>query len=453
MCRNFSFLHGASHPEELIAQAARLGLSGVTLIDRNSLAGVVRAHMAAKEAGIAYAPGYRLVFADKTPDIPVWPEDRKVYGNLCELLTLGKRRAPKGGFHLMLDDFLALGRGLLMAVLPGARLDKTLTACLTSLKQAYPDYVHLALVRRYGSTDQRRMAHITETARRLDIPTVAVGDVLYHHPDRWPLQDVLTCIREHAKLTDIGRRLEPNAERHLHAPEEMFRLFAGSEAALIRTQALFKRIRFSLDELRYQYPEGPIFEELGGIPLPSQQALEKLVAIGLERRYPDGAPQKVLAAIAHETQLIAKLAYAPYFLTVYDIVRFARSQGILCQGRGSVANSVVCYCLGITEVDPEKVDLLFERFISEERQEPPDVDFEHERREEVIQYIYRKYGRERAGLTATVIIYRARSTIRDVGKVFELSEDAITALSGTRWGSSSRDIGLADVERAGLNSK
>ena len=452
---NFSFLRGASHPEELVNEAARLGLAGIALTDRNSLAGVVRAHMAAKEANIAYAPGCRLVFSDGTPDILVWPEDRRAYGHLCELLTLGKRRAPKGECHLMLDDLQALGEGLLMAVMPGPRLDKTLTDCLITLRGAFPDHLHLALVRQHGSSDRRRMARISEISEETDIPLVAVGDVLYHHPDRRPLQDVMTCIREHARLTDIGRRLLPNAERHLHPPAEMFRLFAGYEKAVLRTGSLFGRIRFSLDELRHQYPEDPVFEELGGKPLPSQEALERLVAIGLEQRYPEGAPQKVLAAIAHETKLIARLAYAPYFLTVYDIVRFARSKGILCQGRGSAANSAICYCLGITEVNPEKVDLLFERFISEERQEPPDidVDFEHERREEVIQYIYSKYGRERAGLAATVISYRARSAIRDVGKVFGLSEDAITALSGTRWGSSSREIGLADIQRAGFNPK
>jgi DNA polymerase III alpha subunit len=216
---------------------------------------------------------------------------------------------------------------------------------------------------------------------------------------------------------------------------------------------LFGRIRFSLDELRYQYPDAPMFAELGPEPLPAQEALEKLTAIGLKKRYPDGAPEKVLKAIAHETQLIRKLDYAPYFLTVYDIVRFARSRGILCQGRGSAANSAVCYCLEITEVDPGKVDLLFERFISEERNEPPDidVDFEHERREEVIQYIYAKYGRDRAGLAATVITYRARSAIREVGKVFGLSDDAIAAISGTKWGGWSREVDAEDARRAGLD--
>ena len=351
---NFSFLRGASHPEELVNEAARLGLAGIALTDRNSLAGVVRAHMAAKEADIAYAPGCRLAFSDGTPDILVWPQDRRAYGHLCELLTLGKRRAPKGECHLMLDDLLALGKGLLMAVMPGPRLDKTLAACLISLRGAFPDHLHLALVRQHGPNDQRRMARISGFSDETGVPLVAVGDVLYHHPDRRPLQDVVTCIREHARLTDIGRRLLPNAERHLHTPAEMLRLFAGYEKAVLRTGSLFGRLRFSLDELRHQYPEDPVFEELGGKPLPSQEALERLVAIGLEQRYPEGAPQKVLAAITHETQLIARLAYAPYFLTVYDIVRFARSKGILCQGRGSAANSAVCYCLGITEVNRKR---------------------------------------------------------------------------------------------------
>ena len=451
---NFSFLRGASHAEELVVQASRLGLGGIAITDRNSLAGVVRGHMAAKEAGLAFATGCRLVFMDGTPDILVWPQDRAAYAHLCELLTTGKRRAPKGECHLVLDDLLAHGQGLLMAVVaPAAAAGAGLASVLERLRAGFPDHLYLALSRAHGSADQRRMASLARLAREHDLPLVAIGDVLYHAPERRPLQDVLTCIREGRTLASVGTRLEINAERHLKSHAEMLHLFRGYEAAVAQAATLFGRIRFSLDELRYQYPDAPLFAELGPEPLPAQEALEKLTAIGLKKRYPGGAPDKVLKAIAHETQLIKKLDYAPYFLTVYDIVRFARSQKILCQGRGSAANSAVCYCLEITEVDPGKVDLLFERFISEERNEPPDidVDFEHERREEVIQYIYAKYGRDRAGLAATVITYRARSAIREVGKVFGLSDDAISAISGTKWGGWSREVDAEDARRAGLD--
>ncbi|WP_339762903.1 error-prone DNA polymerase [uncultured Hoeflea sp.] len=451
---NFSFLRGASHAEELVVQASRLGLGGIAITDRNSLAGVVRAHMAAKEAGLAFAPGCRLVFMDATPDILVWPEDRAGYAHLCELLTTGKRRAPKGECHLTLDDLLVHGEGLLMAVVaPAGVAGPRLKAALERLREAFPDHLHLAVSRAHGSADQRHMAALARLAHKHRLPLVAIGDVLYHAPERRPLQDVLTCIREGKTLATAGTRLQVNAERHLRSHAGMLHLFRGYEPAVAQAARLFGRIGFSLDELRYQYPDAPVFEELGCEALPAQEALERLTAIGLKKRYPGGAPEKVLKAIAHETALIRKLDYAPYFLTVYDIVRFARSQNILCQGRGSAANSAVCYCLEITEVDPGKVDLLFERFISEERNEPPDidVDFEHERREEVIQYIYAKYGRDRAGLAATVITYRARSAIREVGKVFGLSDDAIAAISGTKWGGWSREVDPEDARRAGLD--
>ncbi|MEM7290440.1 MAG: error-prone DNA polymerase, partial [Pseudomonadota bacterium] len=297
------------------------------------------------------------------------------------------------------------------------------------------------------------MLETKQVSEKEGVPLLALGNVLYHKPDRRPLQDVITCIREGETLATIGTRLEINAERHLRPPSAVYDVFKGYEEALLQTMEVFDQLDFSLDELKYQYPDDPVFEELGGKAVASQQALEQLTEIGLKNRYPDGAPQKVLDAIRYETELIRKLDYASYFLTVYDMVRFARSQGILCQGRGSAANSAVCYCLGITEVDPGKVDLLFERFISEERNEPPDidVDFEHERREEVIQYIYGKYGREKAGLAATVVTYRARSAIREVGKVFGLSDDAISAISGTKWGSWSREIDKEDAKRAGLD--
>ncbi len=445
---NFSFLRGASHPEELVNEAARLGLAGISVTDRNSLAGVVRAHMAAKEVGLTFAPGCRLVFADGTPDILVWPRDRLAYGRLCELLTAGKRRAPKGECHLGLDDLFEHGEGLIMAVVLPSALPLAEPACLARLAERFAGHVYLAAAWRYAAIDQRFLALIERLARRLDLPLIAIGDALYHEPGRRFLQDVVTCIREHLPLRTAGRELEPNAERHLRSAAEMQRLFKGYERAVTETGRLLSRLGFSMDLLRYQYPEEPT-----GSELPPQETLERLTQEGLQMRYPDGAPAKVLDAIDHELALIRKLEYAPYFLTVYDIVRFARDQQILCQGRGSAANSAVCYCLGITEVDPEKVDLLFERFISEERNEPPDidVDFEHERREEVIQYIYQKYGRERAGLAATVITYRSRSALREVGKVFELSDDVITAISGTRWGASTAQLDADDAKRAGLD--
>ena len=450
---NFSFLRGASHPEELVAQATALGLAGISIADRNSVAGVVRGHMAAKEAGIAYLPGCRLVFSDTTPEVLVWPEGRHGWATLCELLSLGKRRAPKGECHLTGADLLAQNDGLLMAVVPPRARRPGLARFLTALQAQAGDRVHLALSRRHGPGDQRRLAALVALAERVGVAAVAVGDVLYHAAERRPLQDVLSCIREGTTLAAAGTLLEPNAERHLKPPEETARLFRDAPGVLDAARALFRRAAFSLDELRHQYPEDPVFEELGGVALPSQQALERLTALGLKRRWPDGVPRKIRRAIAHELGLIRKLDYAPYFLTVYDITRFARARGILCQGRGSAANSAVCYALGVTEVDPDKVDLLFERFISEERGEPPDidVDFEHERREEVIQYIYAKYGRERAGLAATVISYRAKSAIREVGKVFGLSDDAITAISGGKWGSWSKEVGVEDAARAGLD--
>jgi len=450
---NFSFLRGASHPEELVAQAAASGLAGIALTDRNSVAGVVRAHMAAKEAGIAYAPGCRLVLCDSTPDILAWPMTRAGWANLCELLSLGKRRAPKGQCHIELGDLLARADDLMLALLPARRPQPGLADSLRQLREVAGPRLHLALTRLHGPGDQRRLHRLAALAARLDIPSVAVGDVLYHSPDRRPLQDVLTCIREGARLDNIGTRLEPNAERHLTSASETRRLFRDHPEALDRARSLFRALTFSLDALRHQYPEDPVFEELGGVSVPSQQALERLTAMGMTRRWPQGAPDKVRRAAAHELSLIRRLDYASYFLTVYDIVRFARARGILCQGRGSAANSVVCYCLGITEVDPDRVDLLFERFISEERGEPPDidVDFEHERREEVIQYIYAKYGRERAGLAATVISYRAKSALREVGKVFGYSDDAVSAISGTKWGSWSREVDAEDARRAGLD--
>ncbi len=439
---NFSFLRGASHPEELMAQAAKLGLAGLGLCDRNSVAGVVRAHLAKREQNLAlrYHPGARLVFADGTPDILAYPRDRAGWGRLTRLLTVGNLRAEKGDCILHLDDLLAHVFGLELVVMGGN------APLLSRLRSSAPGRVRLAASMLYRGRDRARLTRSVALAREADVPLIAVNDVLYHHPDRRPLADVLTCIREKVTIDRAGRKLAANAERHLKPPDEMARLFRDAPEAIEETLLLSEQLTFSLDELRYEYPD----ETLRGFTN-AQDALTHLTYQGAAQRYPQGLPAKVRATIEHELKLIAQLAYAPYFLTVHDIVRYARSQKILCQGRGSAANSAVCFCLGITEVDPDRADLLFERFISPERREPPDidVDFEHERREEVIQYIYKKYGRERAGIAATVISYRGRSSIREVGKAFGLSEDTIGALSSSIWGGGGD--GKADLARAGLD--
>ncbi|NRG16976.1 error-prone DNA polymerase [Rhizobiales bacterium] len=445
---NFSFLRGASHPEEMVSRAAELGLAGIGICDRNSLAGVVRAHMAAKEAGLAFVVGCRLSFVDGTPGILAWPCDREAYGRLTRLLTVGNRRAPKGECHLALDDLLAWGEGMVLAPLPVPEEDAALPALLGRLTERFGKAVRLAVHLGYGAFDQRRLARLGKIAGAGGVPLMATNDVLYHVPGRRPLQDVITCIRLHETLETAGRKLQANAERHLKGEAEMLRLFREAPRAVAETMRVMREVDFSLDELRYEYPD----ESWGGRVDP-QAELERLAREGARRRYPGGVPEKVSRAIDHELKLVAELEYAPYFLTVHDIVCFARSRGILCQGRGSAANSVVCFCLGITEVDPERADLLFERFISPERREPPDidVDFEHERREEVIQYIYEKYGRERAGLAATVITYRSRSAVREVGKVFGLSEDVLSRISGTIWGWSSGGVAEKELKEAGLD--
>jgi error-prone DNA polymerase len=497
---NFSFLRGGSHPEELVERARKLRLTGLGIADRNTVAGVVRAHMAAKDDDAAdgtktkVVPGARLVFADGTPDILAYPQDRAAWGRLTRLLTVGKSRGDKAECILFLDDLLEHIGGLNLIVMPSSTVSAGLSTVVPTdpglapgesrdpypapdredtesgfppargrrerkwerqkrilhrLREAAPDSVWLAASMLYRGDDARRIARLAELAAETNLPPIAVNDVLYHAPERRPLQDVITCIREHVTIREAGRRLEANAERHLKSPQEMERLFRKIPGAVSQTLNFLNRCRFSLDELRKtEYPE----EARQGFATP-QDALAALVKDGERRRYPNGMQPHIRQALDKELAITAELKYAPYFLTVYDIVRFAKSKGILCQGRGSAANSVICYCLGITEVDPEKVDLLFERFVSAERREPPDidVDFEHERREEVIQYIYRKYGREQAGLAATVIRYRGRSAIREVGKVFGLSDDAIGALAGTLWGWSMAGVQDKEARRAGLD--
>ena len=428
---NYSFLRGASHADELVGRAAELGLAAIGIADRNTLAGAVRAHIAAKAAGLRLLTGARLDLASGGAcglSLLCYPRDRAAYGRLCRLLTLGQRRAAKGRCVLHMDDAMDHAEGQVLIALPPARPDdETFEAALAELRRRHDGPLYLAAHMLYRGDDRSRLNRLAALAERHEAPLVATNDVHYHTRERRPLQDVLTAIRERTTVAQAGRRLAANAERHLKGGAEMARLFRGREDAVARTLEIVRLCTFSLDELAYEYPDEPV--PAGSTP---QRHLEALTWEGAARCYPGGIPARVRRALMHELGLIAELGYAPYFLTVHDIVRFARSKGILCQGRGSAANSAVCYCLGITAVDPARIDLLFERFVSRERREPPDidVDFEHERREEVIQYIYGRYGRERAGLAATVISYRGRSAARDVGKAMGLSEDTAAALAG-----------------------
>jgi error-prone DNA polymerase len=444
---NFSFLRGASHPEELAATAAALGHRAFAVTDRNSLAGIVRAHKAAKAVGICFIPGCRLDLRDGM-SLLCLPTDRAAYGRLARLLTIGKRRAAKGECHLDYADVAAHGAGQIFLALPPDALDDAFRGFLMRLAADFPGRAYLAAQHLYRGDDAKRLHRLAGLAAAHRLKLVATNDVLYHVPERRVLQDVVTCIREGCTIAEAGFRLNANAERHMKPEAEMRRLFRDYGEAVARTCEIAESCRFSLDELRYEYPDEIVPE--GRTP---QEQLAHLAWQGAAWRYPEGVPDTVRERIAHELRLIDELHYAPYFLTVHDIVRFARERGILCQGRGSAANSAVCYCLGVTAVDPTRIDLLFERFISAERNEPPDidVDFEHERREEVIQYIYEKYGRDRAGIAATVICYRSRGAIREVGKVLGLSQDVTAALAGFVWGWSVEGLREDQVRALGLD--
>jgi len=444
---NFSFLRGASHPDELAITAAALGFEAIAITDRNSLAGVVRAHVAAKQAGIRLVVGVRLDLIDG-PSLLCYPTDRAAYGRLCQLLTTGKRRTKKGQCDLTLEDLFEHGDGQIVIALAPADPGSDFGALLALLAERFPSHAYLAANMLYRGDDARRLVRLAELAAAAGTPLVAANDVHAHSPARRPLQDVLSCIRAGCTIAEAGSLLFANAERHLKAPAEMVRLFAAYPEAVARTVEVAAACRFSLDELRYEYPTEVSAE--GRTP---QEELARLTWIGAAERYGGALSDKVRAQLEHELTLIGELDYAPYFLTVHDIVRFARERDILCQGRGSAANSAVCYCLGITAVDPARADLLFERFVSAERNEPPDidVDFEHERREEVIQYIYQKYGRDRAGLTATVISYRGKSAVREVGKAMGLSLDVVGALSKTIWGWSRDGVGIEHIREIGLD--
>ncbi len=444
---NFSFLRGASHAEELFTRAAELGLPALGVCDRHSLAGVVRAHEAARASGVGLVVGCRLDLADGF-SVLVYPEDRPAYARLCRLLTLGKGRAGKGGCRLAFADLADHAGGMTAILLPDAP-DAALAARLGPFAEVFGEGAHLALTLRRRPGDAERIEALVAMARAAGVAPVATNDVLYHDPRRRILQDVLTAIREHVVIDEAGFRKTRFADRHLKPPGEMARLFARHPEAVERSMEIVRRCRFSLEDLRYQYPN-----EVSTAGVTPQQDLVRLTWEGAAQRYPQGVPAKTRRLLLHELALVEKLGYAPYFLTVNAIVRFARSRGILCQGRGSAANSAVCYVLGITSIDPERSNLLFERFVSEARKEPPDidVDFEHERREEVIQWIYETYGRERAALTATVIRYRARGALRDVGKAMGLPEDVVAALSSRVWGWSREGVPETAVAEAGLDA-
>ena len=494
---NFTFLTGASHPEELVTRAAELGLTAIAITDRNSVAGVVRAFSALKEltrqrdearpdpqAGPEIRsqrvsdpssrlgtvpvvsgspiphdkplprliPGCRLVLGDSAVEWLALPTDVAAWARLTRLLSLGKRRAGKGECHLTRADLTQWGQGMILIALPPDPLEEgqeagPLHADLLRMARRFPGQTFLGAAPRYDGRDQARLDRLARISDTTCLAMVALGDVLLHRATRRPLADVLTCLRIGCTIDNIGPHRLINGERRLKTGAEMARLFHRYPATLRRTNEIANACAFRLDDLRYQYPD----EARDGEP--AQARLERLAQEGARRRYPNGAPPAIIARVGKELRLIHEMGYAPYFLTVHDIMAFARSKGILCQGRGSAANSVICYLLGITEVPPESITLIFERFISKERGEPPDidVDFEHERREEVIQWVYDRYGRHRAGLTATVIHFRARAAIREVGKVMGLSQDVIALFSGQIWGWSSTAPGRDQIRAAGLD--
>jgi error-prone DNA polymerase len=452
---NFSFLHGGSHPQAYVHQAAELGLPVIGIADHNTLAGVVRAYKELSNPEIKRSPklliGSRIVFSDGTPDILVYPRDRAAYGRLCQLLSRGKlgENTLKGECHLTFDDLLEFADGQLLVLALPHRFDEAKAHdVLKRLRSSGADGVWLAASLLYRGDDRRRLTRLRRLAESAGVPLLATNEVLYHEPSRRRLQDVLTCIREKTTVEAIGRRVEANAERHLKPAPEMVRLFRDMPQAIAETMRFADRISFSLDQLKYQYPDEPVPRGKT-----AQQHLEDLTWAGVQTYFGGKIDGALRATLRKELALIAELKYAHYFLTVHDIVLYARNQKILCQGRGSAANSAVCYVLGITSVDPTKVDLLFERFISKERLEPPDidVDFEHSRREEVMQYVYRRYGRHRAAIIATVIHYRPRSAIRDVGKALGLTEDVTAALADTVWGSWGSGLNEMQVKQAGFD--
>ncbi|QRY55735.1 error-prone DNA polymerase [Sphingobacterium siyangense] len=429
---NFSFLEGASHPEELIEQAARLGYNSVAVTDRNSLAGIVRAHMAAKKNGIRLIPACRLDLQDG-PSLLAYPTDKEAYGRLSTLLTVGNLRTEKGKCELYKNDVFQYAEGIIFIICPpeklvvGFELEQSFIAFVQECQQRLQGCLNLGIKKLYRGDDAKLLFRINQLGEHLAIPLVVLGDVYYHVPERRELQDILTCIREKCTIHTAGFNLYPNAERYLKSITEVERLFRLYPEAVEQSVKIANACRFSLDDLKYIYPD-----ELSSHGRTTQEELSYLTWEGASKRFNGDIPDAIRETIQMELDFIERKNYASYFLTVYDYVRFAKEKGILCQGRGSAANSTVCYCLGITSVDPSKYRLLFARFMSDARDEPPDidVDFEHERREEVIQYIYEKYGRNRAAIVATVTQVRSKGAIRDVGKAMGLSMDAVGRLAG-----------------------
>ncbi len=442
---HFSFLRGASSAQELFDTAKILGIDAIGVVDRNSLAGIVRALEASRATGLRLVVGCRLDLADGM-SILVYPTSRAAYSRLTRLITLGKSRGGKNNCILSWDDVIAYSDEMIGILVPDLA-DDICAVRLRKMAEVFGDRAYVSLCLRRRPNDQMRLHEISNLAVRFRVKTVVTNDVLFHEPGRRQLQDIVTCIRNNTTIDDVGFERERHADRYLKPPEEMERLFPRYRDALARTMEIVSRCKFSLEELTYQYPEEAI------VPGKDAQAsLEHYVWQCVPERYPEGLPPEVLKTVRHELNLIRIMKYAPYFLTVFSIVRFARSQGILCQGRGSAANSAVCYILGVTSIDPSTNDLLFERFVSQERDEPPDidVDFEHERREEVIQWIYKTYTREKAALCATVTRYRAKGAIRDVGKALGLPEDVIKALSSGMW-SWSEEVSDRNVRELNLN--
>ncbi|MCO6184816.1 error-prone DNA polymerase [Rhizobium sp. L1K21] len=446
---NFSFLQGASDPEDMVETASKLGLAAIGLADRNTVAGVVRAHQAAKVAGLKFHPGSRLVFSDETPDMLAYPVNRKGWAHLCRLLSQGNLRAEKGTCELYEADLMEWANDMLFTILPPADQDnQALEALLSRLKARAPGRVYLGLSPRYDGNDRLNFGWLSVVGANMGIPLIATNEPLYHDVSRRPLSDIVAAIRHHVTVANAGLLLAANAERHLKGRQDIAHIFRDHPQAIETVSTFISQLKFSLDELQYQYPDE---SKDGETPT---QTLKRLTYEGAAWRYPNGVPEKVSNQIVHELALIERLHYEPYFLTVRHIMEFARSKGILCQGRGSAANSTVCFCLRITEVDPALSELLFERFVSPERDEPPDidVDFEHERREEVIQYIYDHYGHARAGLAAAVTTYRARSAGRETAKAMGLSEDVQAAMSASIWGWSSSALTEKEARAAGLDT-
>ena len=462
---NFSFLYGASQSHEMLATALALGHSGIGIADRNTVAGVVRAHAALKQAQIEAAEqgllpldfklivGARLIFSDGTPDVIAYPVTRRGWGRLCRLLSAGNLRAKKGECHLFFDDLIEWGEDMALIVLPCHSRERgnDETEVVRRLKSRFPDHLWIGTAMPRAGRDKRRLAALKTLSVETGVPLIAVNDAFYATPAQRPLHDIVTCIREGVKIGDAGKLLAANAERHLKSPAEMRRLFADAPDAVAQISVLMDRVNFTLDELRYEYPHEPV--PPGWTPM---GWLVRLTMRAASRRYKhQRLPEKLRVLLRDEFGLIRQQNYAYYFLTVHDLVAFARAQDppILCQGRGSAANSVVCFLLGITSVDPVEHNLLFSRFVSADRNEPPDidVDFEHERREEVMQHVYDRYGRHRAGIVATVIHYRPRSAVREVGKALGLTEDITQRLSSTVWGSHSGTMDEKRIAETGFD--